>query len=153
MIVYRITHQKFADKLVASGIDNRWNLSGQFVIYTSANRALACLENLVHTNGESLSSDLYMCLSILIPGNAGVTNISLKELPQNFANEKRIAITKEIGNKWYKANNHLLLQTPSVIIPSENNFMINTMHDDFKKIKIVGKDEFKFDERLIFPRL
>jgi RES domain-containing protein len=94
-----------------------------------------------------------MCLSILIPGNAGVTNISLKELPQNFANEKRIAITKEIGNKWYKANNHLLLQTPSVIIPSENNFMINTMHDDFKKIKIVGKDEFKFDERLIFPRL
>ncbi len=153
MIVYRITHKKFADKLVASGIENRWNLSGQFVIYTSANRALACLENLVHTNGESLYSDLYMCLSILIPDNAGVTHISLKDLPQNFTNEKSEAITKEIGNKWYKANNHLLLQAPSVIIPSESNFMINTMHADFKGIKIIKRDQFKFDARLIFLRL
>ncbi len=91
MIVYRIIHKKFADKLVASGIENRWNFSGQFVIYTSANRALACLENLVHTNGESLSSDLYMCLSILIPDDATLTRISLEDLPLTITNEIREA--------------------------------------------------------------
>ncbi len=47
MIVYRITHKKFSDKLMASGIENRWNTSGQLVIYCSSNKALACLENLV----------------------------------------------------------------------------------------------------------
>src|SRR5258705_11465353 len=108
MTVYRITHKKFSDKLVASAIENRWNKSGQFVIYTSQSKALACLENLVHTNGETLGNNLYVCMEIFIPEDAGVTVITLKDLPANFTNEKNIIITKKIGNTWYDANKNLL---------------------------------------------
>lgn len=148
MTVYRITHKKFSEKLIASGIENRWNLAGQFVIYTSASKALACLENLVHTNGEVLGSNLYICMEIFIPENAEITIVALKDLPQNFTDEKRKEITKEIGNNWYIANKHLLLQVPSAIIPAENNFIINTLHEDFTKVKITDRQPFSFDPRL-----
>jgi len=148
MTVYRITHKKFSDKLVASGIENRWNMDGQFVIYTSGSKALACLENLVHTNAETLGSDLYMCMEIFIPEDAAKTVITIKDLPANFTNEKNIMITKEIGNTWYSANKNLLLQVPSAIIISENNFIINTLHDDFKKVKITSIEPFGFNKRL-----
>ena len=57
-------------------------------------------------------------------------------------------ITKEIGNTWYTANKNLLLQVPSAIIISENNFIINTLHDDFKKVKITSIEPFGFEKRL-----
>lgn len=148
MTVYRITHKKFSDKLVASGIENRWNINGQFVIYNSGSKSLACLENLVHTNGETFGSDLYVCIEIFIPEDAVKTVITIKDLPANFTNEKNIMITKEIGNTWYTANKNLLLQVPSAIIISENNFIINTLHDDFKKVKITSIEPFGFDKRL-----
>jgi RES domain-containing protein len=148
MIVYRITHEKFSDKLIASGIENRWNMSGQFVIYSSANKALACFENLVHTNAETLGNDLYMCMEIFIPEAIGLTVITLKDLPENFTDEKQIITTQLIGSNWYTANKNLLLEVPSGIIPSENNFIINTLHDDFKKVKITGTEPFNFDRRL-----
>ena len=149
MTVFRITHKKYADKLVASGIENRWNLAGQLVIYTSGSKALACLENLVHTNAETLGSKLYVCMEILLPENAGITAITLKDLPLNFINEDHKTLTKELGNNWYTENKNLLLQVPSAIIFTENNFVINTLHDDFKKVKIRSTEAFSFDTRLV----
>lgn len=148
MTVYRITHKKFSDKLIASGIENRWNLSGQLVIYSSANKALACLENLVHTNGETLGNNLYVCMEIFIPESAGISIVTIKDLPENFTAEEQKNNTQSIGNKWYTDNKNLLLEVPSAIISSENNFIINTIHEDFKKIKITGKESFNFDKRL-----
>jgi RES domain-containing protein len=149
MIVYRITHKDFSNKLIPSGIENRWNLAGQFVIYTSASKALACLENLVHASGETLGNDLYLCLEIFIPQSAGTTIISLKDLPADFTGEEGKLVTTEIGNEWYISNSNLLLQVPSAIIPSENNIIINTRHNDFRKVKIKAREQFKFDIRLI----
>ncbi len=148
MIVYRITHKKFSDKLIASGIENRWNTSGQLIIYCSSNKALACLENLVHTNAEILGSNLYICMEILIPETAKPTVIALKDLPENFTGERLKNTTQAIGTRWYTAGETLLLQVPSAIIPSENNFLINTLHDDFRKVKITGRESFNFDRRL-----
>ena len=148
MTVYRIIHTKYAEHLIASGLSNRWNLSGQFVIYTSTSKALACLENLVYASGETLRSGLYRCLEIFIPDTVTITTILLKELPDNFNNEELRALTQKIGNNWYTQNKHLLLKVPSAIIPSENNVIINSKHDDFKKVKINKTEKFVFDKRL-----
>ena len=51
MIVYRLTHAKYADQLSSSGAANRWNQAFQFVIYCSENISLCALELLAHTNG------------------------------------------------------------------------------------------------------
>ena len=149
MTVYRITHKKYAGQLTASGIENRWNLGGEFVLYTSTSRSLACLENLVYTSGETLGSGLYVCVTILIPGNASATIISSKDLPNNYSSEKGKDITQAIGDKWYREKKDLILQVPSVIIAEENNIVINTMHKDFTLAKIISKQPFLFDDRLV----
>lgn len=148
MLVYRITHKKFSDKLVASGVENRWNLNGQLVIYAAASKAMACLENLVHTSAEMLGNDLYICLEIFVPDSAEISVIALKDLPENFTGEEQKIVTQSMGSKWYTANKSLMLKVPSAIISSENNFIINTIHEDFKKVKINAKEPFNFDSRL-----
>ena len=64
---------------------------------------------------------------------AVATVVTLKDLPDDFTDEQQIITTQLIGSKWYMANKDLLLEVPSAIIPSENNFIINTMHEDLKK--------------------
>ena len=51
MIVYRLSHKKYASSLSSSGASNRWNKMFQFVIYCSENISLCALELLAHTNG------------------------------------------------------------------------------------------------------
>ncbi len=148
MTVYRITHKKFSEKLIASGIENRWNLSAQLVIYCSESKALACLENLVHTNSEILGNSLYVCMEILTPETSEATVITLKDIPPNFTKEELRNTTQTLGSNWYTANKTLLLQVPSAIISSEHNFLINTLHEDFKKVKISAREPFNFDSRL-----
>jgi RES domain-containing protein len=42
-----------------------------------------------------------------------------------------------------------VLELPSVIIPSESNFLLNTSHPDFKLITIGKPEAFSFDSRLV----
>jgi RES domain-containing protein len=42
-----------------------------------------------------------------------------------------------------------VLALPSVIIPSESNFLLNPAHPDFKKISIGKPEPFVFDLRLV----
>jgi len=48
MNVYRITLEKWAKNLTASGRAARWNSNGFYILYTASTRALACLENVVY---------------------------------------------------------------------------------------------------------
>ena len=148
MIVYRITHIKYANQLIGSGVANRWNLPGQFVIYTASSKSLACLENLVYSSGETLRSGLFKCLEIFIPENLSINTVFLKDVSGNYNSEEGRILTQEIGNKWYSQNKDLLLKVPSAIIQSEYNFVINTRHHDFKKVKIIRSYQFVFDKRL-----
>lgn len=147
MTVYRITHQKYAEQLSASGIANRWNLDGQFVIYTASSRSLACLENLVYTSGETLGSGLYVCLEIIIQDTDSISTITQKDIKLIKAETK--TYMKKTGSEWYLQNNHLLMIVPSVIIPHENNIIINTRHPEFKNIKINSNEPFIFDKRFL----
>ena len=54
----------------------------------------------------------------------------------------------KISSVRYAGKFSYMLEVPSAIISSENNFIINTMHEDFKKVKISGREPFNFDRRL-----
>lgn len=147
MLVYRICSAKWAKSLSSSGLPARWNSDGKYVIYTSENRSLACLENLVHRSGEGLSG-LFKILTIKIPKAATIQQVKLNQLSQNWQAYKNAQLTRAIGDKWYYQMENLLLQVPSSIIPEEYNFIINTNHLLFSKVKIEDVAEFNFDTRL-----
>ncbi len=150
MLVFRISRSKYAQELSASGIANRWNKEGQYVIYTSESRSLASLELLVHRSGLNFNADYKLIVIELKINDSEIETISLKDLPLNWKSLEAYALLQEIGTNWYEAKKNLILKIPSVIIPQENNFVINTKHPDFpNKVKIVSIDEYFWDERLL----
>lgn len=147
MDVYRITKIRYADSLVASGGAARWNERGYFVIYTAASRALACLENVVHRNGEGLQDDFRVML-IHIPDSLPIQTISLDQLPVNWSLPESYPTCQILGHDWLRQGKSAVLRIPSAIIPNESNFLINPQHADFQKIVLLGHEPFLFDSRL-----
>ncbi|NLB26655.1 MAG: RES family NAD+ phosphorylase, partial [Bacteroidales bacterium] len=57
--------------------------------------------------------------------------------------------TVEFGTSFLRNRKHLALKVPSVIIPDEFNVILNLLHPDIGKCKIIRSDPFVFDERIL----
>ena len=146
MIVYRIVLEEYAS-LQASGIDGRWNSYGNKILYTTGSRALACLENVVHRSGEGLQ-ELFKTLVIDIPSSERIEKITQTDLPKNWQQYNKEHFCRMIGDDWCYRQESLVLQVPSIIIPNEFNYLINTQHKNFKKVKLKAIEPFIFDTRI-----
>ncbi|MBS1495715.1 MAG: RES family NAD+ phosphorylase [Bacteroidetes bacterium] len=147
MFVYRIALEKYTHQLLSPGTEARWNSKGNFVIYTAASRALACLENIVHRDSEGLKA-LFKVMIIDIPDSVSIQEINVKNLPVDFPNTSTLHITRQMGNNWLYAQKTAVLKVPSAIIKGESNYLLNPAHSQFKKIKIKALEDFEFDNRL-----
>ena len=149
MIVYRLSHSKYATSLNSSGAANRWNRAFQFVIYCSENISLCALELLAHTNGIRPTGE-FKIMEIEIQNPVGAKSIDAKELHDNWHQLHSYAQTQLIGSDWYESKKSLCLKIPSAIIQSEYNYIINTQHPHFmKKVKLIETRDFFWDNR--FP--
>jgi RES domain-containing protein len=146
MIVFRITTIKYADRIQASGVSARWNKAGQRVIYTSESRSLACLENIVHRSAARLEG-LYKTLVIDIPDDLKIEIKDEKTLPAGWNITGNYRICQETGSVWFSSAKTAILKVPSVLVPQENNYILNTQHPDFSRIRLVEAEEFYFDSR------
>ncbi|MFD2934497.1 RES family NAD+ phosphorylase [Spirosoma flavum] len=147
MLVYRITKAVYADRLVASGGAARWNSRGQFVIYTAATRALACLENVVHRSGEGLL-ETFRVMVIEVPDKIRVDTISPEVLPANWFDFQQYMTCQQLGEEWLRSSRSAVLRVPSAIIANEWNYLLNPAHPDFSRIRLLRTEPFAFDPRL-----
>jgi len=151
MLTYRIGQTKYARDRIGSGIDARWNLRGQYVIYTGGSLALSCLEKLAHTPGASLYSGDFSVTVFEIPDDVEITEIGIAELVATNSEWYKVLnypITQKLGNQWLQNHATAVLKVPSAIIDMEYNYLFNPSHPDFDKIKITGVSKFTFDPRL-----
>ncbi len=149
MIVYRLAREKYANSLFSSGVANRWNRNGQHVIYCSENISLCALELLAHTNGIRPAGPFRLMrieiIEPVMPYIMGLTN-----LPENWHHLSAYAYTQKTGSDWYDSLEALCMRVPSAIVPSEQNYVINTLHHDFvDKVRLVESENFFWDNR--FP--
>ena len=149
MIVYRLSHAKYASVLSSSGAANRWNRAFHFVIYCSENISLCALELLAHTNGIRPACE-FKIMGIEVNNSAPFKTISIKDLPKNWHQLQSYGFTQNIGSEWYESKSSLLMKIPSAIIQSEFNYVINTHHPDFSdNVKLANTKDFFWDTR--FP--
>ena len=151
MHTYRIGQTKYARDRVGSGVDGRWNLAGQYVIYTGGSLALSCLEKLAHTTGTSLYAGDFSVTIFDIPNILKIKEITINELIKLNADWHKVInypITQSIGNTWLQNQDTAVLKVPSAIIELEYNYLFNPAHADFEKIKISDVNRFTFDSRL-----
>ena len=149
MIVYRITNEKYKNDVSGNGaatFGSRWNSKGVRLLYTSQFISLCILESLVHLKRKEIPPTQYL-LHIELPDSKEISEISNKKIKKNWHQE--FEYTQWIGDQFIQNNHALILKVPSAIVQEENNFLLNPLHTDFKKVKILSSELLELDKRLI----
>jgi RES domain-containing protein len=150
MLIYRLcraTH-KSLDGEGARLAGGRWNSPGRSVVYTSSTLALAALEALVHFSPSLAPRDL-VALTLDVPDDVGVEDARISRLPKHWFDHVDIPECRAIGDAWVGATSSALLRVPAAPVPREFNYLINPLHADAARVKVVDVESFRFDPRLI----
>jgi RES domain-containing protein len=145
---FRICKTKYAksafDGEGAFRYGGRWNSRGSRVVYASSSLSLAVLEMLVQLGEEELL-EAYSYFELEFDRRLVA---KLGRLPRNWQGSPAPVSAQKIGDAWVKAGDYAILLVPSAVIPTESNYLINSAHKDFIKIRIGKPRKFAFDKRL-----
>ena len=126
----------------ARKVGGRWNPRGIPAVYASATLSLAALEFLAHLSGPQDAPEL---VSFELEFDSKLV-IEL-ELPKVW-HTLGLRETRQLGGAWLLEGKAPVLRVPSVIVPSESNFILNPAHPKFGRIKIGPAKPFRLDPRL-----
>ncbi|WP_046743840.1 RES family NAD+ phosphorylase [Kordia zhangzhouensis] len=150
MIVFRIDRAKRKNNLLsgigAEKIGGRWNEIGTRAVYTSQHISLAYLEVVMHLDITEDLPDDRILVHIEIPDEVMIHE--LKKLPKNWNTFPYNSYTQEIFTRFVQENKYAVLKVPSAIVRDEFNYILNPLHPDFHKIKVMKVQKFTFDSRL-----
>ena len=150
MEVFRISQKQFSSKLTSSGRAGRWNPNGQQVIYTGASRSLAALEMVVRKRKMNLTEDYMIMVISVADADHLVKQVKMADLPGFWRSMEAYPVLRGIGSEWYMSQESLMLKVPSVVIPAEHNYIINSRHPDFARhVSLVRTEEYFWDGRLL----
>lgn len=149
MIVYRVGKTKYADDLMGEGArlnGGRWNNKGVGCVYTSESRALALLEYTVNIDIDDIPRALSIT-TIEIPDRS-MKILKEADLPGDWKHSPAPSSTKSFGSNLLLATNEPVIKIPSAIIPDEYNYLLNPLHLESNKFKIVSVRDFVYDVRI-----
>lgn len=151
MELFRITQEKYAEDLSGNGArlyGGRWNSEGLFAVYTSSSRSLALLETLAHTPVKMLHEKIYILVTLSVPDAVKPEEMDREKLTAGWDAPDTRLLTRKLGDQFLRSKSGLLLSVPSVLMPEENNYIINPLHPELKKIKLINKRRIHFDARV-----
>ena len=151
MTVWRICRAKHAADAF-SGVGGlrygaRWHWKGVRIVCTAGSLSLAALEYLVNLAAGPITDPL-MAIPAEIPESVHMVSVGRKELPDNWRAHPIPAHTRRVGTEWVKKGQTAVLAVPSVVIPSERNYLLNPAHPEFGKIRVGKPERFGFDSRM-----
>jgi RES domain-containing protein len=151
IVAWRLVKQRQAETAFSGEgarlYGGRWNHRGTSVVYLSGSLSLAALELFVHLGPDDIQLQL-VSIDVEIPKNVQIENIEPGALPPNWRQEPPPDSTKEIGTRWIQSGRSAVLRVPSVIIPVEQNFVLNPQHPAFEQLIIGEPRPFSFDSRM-----
>lgn len=124
----------------------RWNSPGVPMIYAAGSASLAMLEMLVHLQSQELLNR-YVLFEVSFD-ERHVQTLATKSLPKAWKKSPPTKAVQQIGDEWASALASPVLKVPSVILPTESNYLLNPAHPHFAKIAIGPKRNLRFDPRL-----
>jgi RES domain-containing protein len=135
------------DGIGARRSGGRWNSKGVAMVYTSGTLALATLEKLVHVDPDLIPVG-QVVLEINVPDRL-ITVLPRRRLQRGWRRMPPGPATQRLGDAWVGSGTSAVLAVPSAIVPRELNYVINPLHPDAARIKLVGRQPFSFDPRLL----
>jgi RES domain-containing protein len=105
------------------------------------------LEYFVHLDKDDPPDDLVLAIAE-VPDNLGRTTVEPDSLPRNWRDSAAPPKLAQVGDEFAQRAEHCLLLVPSVLVPSENNDLINPAHPDYKKIVVLPAQPLHYDSRM-----
>jgi RES domain-containing protein len=124
----------------------RWNSKGVAVVYVAQSQSLAGLEMLAHLDSADLLR-YYVAIPVSFDSRL-VTEVGVSSLPKNWKNYPAPRSLRAIGDAWVSSGKSAVLRVPSVLVPSESNFLVNPRHSEYENLVIGEPLRFSFDPRL-----
>ena len=120
---------------------------GRRVVYTSSTVSLAVLEILVHLETSAMLP-AYSLFSIQLDESL-ILRLPEDALPANWRDNPAPPVLKAIGDHWLTEAQSVALAVPSIVVPQEENYLLNPEHPDFARITIDPPQPVSFDQRLL----
>ncbi|WP_207496655.1 RES family NAD+ phosphorylase [Aridibaculum aurantiacum] len=148
MVVYRFSNKKYSSDLSGTGAKmygGRWNHKGLAGLYTSSSISLSLLEVLVHALSLEQLKGMAL-LKLEVPDNLAESMRVLNGLKPHW--DEDVEYTRFIGSEFLQNRSFLMLKCPSAVVQEEWNYLLNPLHADYNKLKVLSVEECKFDSRL-----
>ncbi len=147
-IVQQITRTTDLSGTGAFRIGGRWNSVGTYILYSSENRSLAYLENLVHFD-KSLFPPLLYIMQLELDDAAPIYTLPDADYPPNWLTPGLIA-NQQLGDALMKQNKFIAVKVRSAVNLHEFNYLLNPLFPNFHSlVKILRVNELDTDGRLI----
>lgn len=147
MKVYRLTKTQYAEDVKGTGsklYGGRWNHIDFPCIYTAESRALSILEYAVNIHVDFIPRALSICVFEL--DDTKIHELEEAELPGNWRQTPAPKSTKDFGTKLLESQKPIF-KIPSIIIPSEFNYILNPLAQG-KAFELIEATDFIFDLRI-----
>lgn len=126
----------------------RWNEKGVAALYTSENRALACLETVVHLNAGALPLNRYL-VEVTIPEDVWTAREVLDAgALVGWDAEPAGMVSIGFGTRWLRAGRSAVLVVPSIVVAEERNILISPKHPDSAKIATRSVRKWLYDSKM-----
>lgn len=149
MKLYRLADKKYINDTEGIGakmFGGRWNEINSPCLYTSEHLSLALLEKFVHSQFKEQMNNLAI-LEIEIVDADCIFHVDETRLQKDWNAD--ITYTQWIGEQLLNDITVVAFSVPSVIVPSERNYILNPRAKDFKQVKFSAIKDFESDYRLL----
>lgn len=140
MILWRVS--KFADLSGEGGIytSGRWHTAAKRIVYASESVALALLETLAQVEDRLDLPPDYQLLKLESsdPSEAHGWEADLPPLQES----------RSWGDAWLAERRSLLAKVPAAVAPYSWNWLINPLHPEAERLRIVEAATWNWDRRL-----
>lgn len=148
---WRLVKAKHADTAFdgegARRYGGRWNARGTPAVYLGGSLSLAALELFVHLTAEDARL-AFAAFRVDIPDGVAIRELAPGDLPDHWREEPPPDSCKALGTAWAQTGETALLRVPSVIVPSEHNYVLNPRHQDARRLITHPPQPFGFDDRM-----
>ena len=125
----------------------RWSTPGTRLAYASEHQSLAMLEYFLHLDPEDAPDDLVLATAD-VPESVSREQVKASDLPANWRETHAPPELAQTGDEFVKKAETCLLHVPSALAVTENNWLINPQHPEFKQIMVNATEPLRYDARM-----
>ncbi|MGA8493729.1 MAG: RES family NAD+ phosphorylase [Terriglobales bacterium] len=151
MFLWRISNHEGLDGRGGLLASARWHTLGRPIVYLATSPAGALTEVLVNLELDAARLPRnYALLKAEAPDDIPVRRLEASSLPENWIAD--LTISRNHGDDWLAGRESALLEVPSAILPDMFNVLLNPLHQDAGRIRVVSQQAYPFDRRFFKVR-